>query len=123
MKNYYVKIMSVFLGLFILMYGYPVRADLPLQGKVIVVDSGGIFACASKVVVVDVTIEVASVFHTDESVFTIYGRSSRWTSKAVWVGLTFEVVSLFHTDEIVFSNYGRSSRWFVLVANDFALWL
>lgn len=40
MKNYYVKIMSVFLGLFILMYGYPVRADLPLQGKVIVVDSG-----------------------------------------------------------------------------------
>lgn len=40
MKNYYVKIMSVFLGLFILMYGYPVRADLPLQGKVIVVDCG-----------------------------------------------------------------------------------
>ena len=40
MKNYYVKIMSVFLGVFILMYGYPVRADLPLQGKVIVVDSG-----------------------------------------------------------------------------------
>lgn len=40
MKNYYVKIMFLFLGLFILMYGYPVRADLPLQGKVIVVDSG-----------------------------------------------------------------------------------
>lgn len=40
MKSYYVKIISVFLGLFILMYGYPVRADLPLQGKVIVVDSG-----------------------------------------------------------------------------------
>lgn len=40
MKNYYVKIISVFLILFIFMYGYPVKADLPLQGKTIVLDSG-----------------------------------------------------------------------------------
>ena len=40
MKKYYFKIISLFLILFVFMYGYPVRADLPLQGKVIVVDSG-----------------------------------------------------------------------------------
>ena len=40
MKNYYFKIISVFLVFFIFMYGYPVKANLPLQGKVIVIDSG-----------------------------------------------------------------------------------
>lgn len=34
------KILSLFVIVFLLMYGIPVRASLPLQGKVIVVDAG-----------------------------------------------------------------------------------
>lgn len=40
MKRYYVGVIFVFFVLFLAMYGYPVRADLPLQGKVIAIDSG-----------------------------------------------------------------------------------
>lgn len=40
MKRYYVSVIFVFLFLFLAMYSYPVRADLPLQGKVIAIDSG-----------------------------------------------------------------------------------
>ena len=40
MKNYYVKIMFLFIILFLVLYGNPVKADLPMQGKVIVVDAG-----------------------------------------------------------------------------------
>ena len=40
MKNYYINILSVFLILFIYIYSYPVKAQLPLQGKVIVIDAG-----------------------------------------------------------------------------------
>ena len=40
MNNYYFKIITTFLIFFIIIYNYPVKADLPLQGKVIVVDSG-----------------------------------------------------------------------------------
>lgn len=38
--KYYWKILSLFVIVFLLMYGIPVRASLPLQGKVIVVDAG-----------------------------------------------------------------------------------
>mgnify|MGYP004565513685 CR=1 FL=1 len=40
MKRYYISVIFVFLFLFLIMYSYPVRADLPLQGKVIAIDSG-----------------------------------------------------------------------------------
>ena len=40
MKNYYLKILGCFIILFFCLYTNPVRADLPLQSKVIVVDSG-----------------------------------------------------------------------------------
>ena len=40
MKRYYISVIFVFLFLFLAMYSYPVRADLPLQGKVIAIDSG-----------------------------------------------------------------------------------
>lgn len=40
MKRYYVGVIFVFFVLFLAMYSYPVRADLPLQGKVIAIDSG-----------------------------------------------------------------------------------
>lgn len=40
MKRYYVGVFGVFLVLFLVMFSYPVRTDLSLQGKVIVVDSG-----------------------------------------------------------------------------------
>lgn len=38
--KYYWKVLSLFVIVFLLMYGIPVRASLPLQGKVIVVDAG-----------------------------------------------------------------------------------
>lgn len=38
--RYYWKILSLFVIVFLLMYGIPVRASLPLQGIVIVVDAG-----------------------------------------------------------------------------------
>lgn len=34
------KVLCSFVIVFLLMYGIPVRASLPLQGKVIVVDAG-----------------------------------------------------------------------------------
>lgn len=40
MKRYYVGVIFVFFVLFLAMFSYPVRADLPLQGKVIAIDSG-----------------------------------------------------------------------------------
>ena len=40
MKRYYVGVFGVFLVLFLAMFSYPVRADLPLQGKVVAIDSG-----------------------------------------------------------------------------------
>lgn len=40
MKKYYVNILMLFLILFGIIYGNPVKASLPLQGKVIVVDAG-----------------------------------------------------------------------------------
>ena len=40
MKRYYVGVFGVFLVLFLTMFSYPVRADLPLQGKVVAIDSG-----------------------------------------------------------------------------------
>ena len=40
MKRYYVGVFFVFFVLFLAMFSYPVRADLPLQGKVIAIDSG-----------------------------------------------------------------------------------
>lgn len=38
--KYYWKVLSLFVIVFLLMYGIPVRASLSLQGKVIVVDAG-----------------------------------------------------------------------------------
>ena len=38
--KYYWKVLCLFVIVFLLMYGIPVRASLPLQGKVIVVDAG-----------------------------------------------------------------------------------
>lgn len=38
--KYYWKVLSLFVVVFLLLYGIPVRASLPLQGKVIVVDAG-----------------------------------------------------------------------------------
>lgn len=38
--KYYWKVLSLFVIVFLLLYGIPVRASLPLQGKVIVVDAG-----------------------------------------------------------------------------------
>lgn len=40
MKRYYVGVFGIFLVLFLTMFSYPVRADLPLQGKVVAIDSG-----------------------------------------------------------------------------------
>ena len=40
MKRYYIEVFAIFFVLFLAMFSYPVRADLPLQGKVIVIDSG-----------------------------------------------------------------------------------
>ena len=40
MKRYYIEVFAIFFVLFLAMYSYPVRADLPLQGKVIAIDSG-----------------------------------------------------------------------------------
>ena len=40
MNNYYVKIMFLFIMLFLVLCGNPVRANLPLQGMVIAIDSG-----------------------------------------------------------------------------------
>ena len=40
MKRYYVGVFGIFLVLFLAMFSYPVRADLPLQGKVVAIDSG-----------------------------------------------------------------------------------
>lgn len=40
MNRYYIKIMLAFLFGFLVLYGNPVKAHLPLQGKVIVIDSG-----------------------------------------------------------------------------------
>lgn len=38
--KYYGKVLCSFIIAFLLLYGIPVRASLPLQGKVIVVDPG-----------------------------------------------------------------------------------
>lgn len=38
--KYYGKVLCSFIMVFLLLYGIPVRASLPLQGKVIVVDPG-----------------------------------------------------------------------------------
>lgn len=38
--KYYGKVLCLFIIGFLFMYGVPVRASLPLQGKVIVVDPG-----------------------------------------------------------------------------------
>ena len=38
--KYYGKVLCSFIIVFLLLYGIPVRASLPLQGKVIVVDPG-----------------------------------------------------------------------------------
>ena len=38
--KYYWKILCSFVIVFLLLYGIPVSASLPLQGKVIVVDAG-----------------------------------------------------------------------------------
>ena len=38
--KYYFKILLSFIIVFLLFYELPVKADLPLQGKVIVVDAG-----------------------------------------------------------------------------------
>lgn len=38
--KYYFKILLVFIIVFLFLYDLPVKADLPLQGKVIVVDAG-----------------------------------------------------------------------------------
>ena len=38
--KYYWKVLSLFVIVFLLLYGIPVSASLPLQGKVIVVDAG-----------------------------------------------------------------------------------
>ena len=40
MKKYYIGVFSVFLVLFLAMFSYPVRADLPLQGRVVAIDCG-----------------------------------------------------------------------------------
>lgn len=40
MNKYYIGVFSVFLLLFLAMFSYPVRADLPLQGRVVVIDCG-----------------------------------------------------------------------------------
>lgn len=40
MNRYYIKLMLAFLFVFMILYGNPVKAHLPLQGKLIVVDSG-----------------------------------------------------------------------------------
>lgn len=40
MKKYFIGILVTFIFVFALFYSMPVRADLPLQGKVIVVDAG-----------------------------------------------------------------------------------
>ena len=40
MKRYYIEVFAIFFVLFLAMFSYPVRADLPLQGKVIAIDSG-----------------------------------------------------------------------------------
>lgn len=38
--KYYFKILLSFIIVFLLLYEIPVKADLPLQGKIIVVDAG-----------------------------------------------------------------------------------
>ena len=38
--NYYWKILCSFVIIFLLLYEIPVKADLPLAGKVIIVDPG-----------------------------------------------------------------------------------
>ena len=40
MNNYYVRILSYFIILLIIIYWIPTKAELPLQGKVIVLDAG-----------------------------------------------------------------------------------
>ena len=40
MNKYYIGVFSVFLLLFLAMFSYPVRADLPLQGRVVAIDCG-----------------------------------------------------------------------------------
>lgn len=40
MNKYYIGVFSVFLVLFLAMFSYPVRADLPLQGMVVAIDCG-----------------------------------------------------------------------------------
>ena len=40
MNNYYIKILLSFIIIIIIMYCKPIKAELPLQGKVIVVDAG-----------------------------------------------------------------------------------
>ncbi len=40
MNKYYIGVFSVFLVLFLAMFSYPVRADLPLQGIVVAIDCG-----------------------------------------------------------------------------------
>lgn len=40
MNKYYIGVFSVFLVLFLAMFSYPVRADLPLQGRVVAIDCG-----------------------------------------------------------------------------------
>ena len=38
--KYYWKVLCSFVIVFLLMYGIPVKADLPLAGKVIIIDPG-----------------------------------------------------------------------------------
>lgn len=40
MNKYFIGVFSVFLVLFLAMFSYPVRADLPLQGIVVAIDCG-----------------------------------------------------------------------------------
>ena len=40
MKKYYIRLLLGFIILLLLVNSYPVKAELPLQGKVIVVDAG-----------------------------------------------------------------------------------
>lgn len=47
MNKYYIGVFSVFLLLFLAMFSYPVRADLPLQGRVVAIDCGHGSCCYS----------------------------------------------------------------------------
>ncbi len=40
MKNYYFMVICLFLILFLMLVSNPVKANLPLQGKVFAIDSG-----------------------------------------------------------------------------------